>query len=164
MDLEIKTAEPTDLPLVLAILNELSAWGISKGIDMHWPESWPEDFISAKVNAGEMFLAYLDGEPVATLALQWSDEEAWGDQPPDAGYIHHLAVRRSGAGQGIGRKLLDWAADRAVKQGKRYLRLDCLASNSTLRQYYQDAGFRLVGTNNIVHDRGEVCLFEKKLG
>lgn len=164
MILEMKKALQHDLSQVLSILNELSAWGIARGIDLQWPESWPEDYISAKIEAGEMFLAYLDGEPVTTLAIQWSDEEAWGEQPPDAGYIHHLAVRRKQAGQGAGRQVLDWAATYALARGKRYLRLDCLASNATLRQYYINAGFELVGTNNITHDRGEVCLFEKVLG
>lgn len=45
-----------------------------------------------------MYLARLAGRTFGTFALQWSDEEVWGDVPEDAGYVQGLAVRRDFAG------------------------------------------------------------------
>lgn len=168
MKFEIKPAQISHLAEVLAILNENSAWmKEAKGIVGQWPEPWPEDYIQGRIEAGEMYLAFVDGQPAGTLALLWSDEETWGDRPGEAGYIYHLAVRRSFAGQGLGRKLLDWAAEQVAAAGKLYLRLDCVAANPVLRKYYPAAGFSLVDVRTVPIDGGrrpvELVLFEKKV-
>ena len=163
MQLEIRAANQADLPAVLEILNELSAWGAVRGIAMEWPLPWPADYIAEIVETGEMFLAHRQGEPVATFALRSSDEEAWGHQPPDAFYVHHLGVRRTQSGRGVGGKALEWAAAYACSNGKSFLRLDCIAANSFLQKYYKQAGFTHVGYHYLPHDRGMICLFEKEI-
>lgn len=96
------------------------------------------------IAAGETWLAEVDGAPVGTVTLQWSDP-LWSDvdDPDAAGYVHRLAVRRSAAG--TGRALLDWAAATTLGHGRELLRLDCVAHNAALRAYYERAGFRQCG-------------------
>jgi ribosomal protein S18 acetylase RimI-like enzyme len=109
-----------------------------------------------------MYLAELAGYPVGTFALQWSDEETWGDVPDDAGYVHGLAIRRDFAVRGLGREVLRRAENLAVASGKKYLRLDCMAENNALNEYYERAGF---GYRGRVPVRGlEVSLYEKEAG
>src|SRR6476469_1892529 len=113
MNLEMKLAGPADMPEVLSILNEGSAWMLaSKGIKGQWPETWPEVYIESRITSDEVYLAYQDGEPVGTLTLLWNDEEIWLYQPDNAGYVYHLGVRRSQAGRGVGRQMLEWAAEK----------------------------------------------------
>ena len=109
-----------------------------------------------------MYLFRMGGQPVGTMVLQWSDEEAWGDVPEDAGYVHWLAVRRDHAGRGLGNEFLDWAEDRTVRSGKRCLRLDCAVSNRALNEYYERAGFSFRGWASVWGL--EVSLYEKKVG
>ena len=109
-----------------------------------------------------MYLAGLRGRPVGTLALQWSDDETWGDIPGDAGYVHGLAIRRDFADQGLGRELLRWAEARVAASGKKYLRLDCVAENRALNEYYRRAAFSYRG-GALVWGL-EVSLYEKKVG
>jgi len=78
---------------------------------------------------------------VGTITLQWSDNKFWGDLPPDSGYVHKLAIKRSHGGKRLGLRMLQWAEAKARAEGKRYLRLDCPASNKTIRDYYEKAGF-----------------------
>lgn len=175
MNLEIKPATEADLQKVLEILNELSAWSAATGKKMEWPLPWPSDYIAEIIEAGEMYLAYRADRsanqfvgqprdaPVATFELSSSDEEAWGPQPPDAFYVHHLGVRRSQNGKGVGGQLLEWSARHALANGKSFLRLDCIASNPFLQEYYKKAGFTHVGYHYLPHDRGIICLFEKTL-
>ena len=109
-----------------------------------------------------MYLAKLGELPVGTLALQWSDEETWGEVPKDAGYVHGLAIRRSLASRGLGRELLRWAENQAASSGKKYLRLDCMTENRALNEYYKRAGFVYRGRARV---RGlEVSLYEKEVG
>ena len=98
---------------------------------------------------------------VGTITLQWSDEKFWGDVPPDAGYIHKLAVTRSHAGQRLGLRMLEWAETKARAEGKRCLRLDCLASNKTIREYYEKGGY--VHVRDVLVPGWKASLYEKKL-
>jgi len=49
----------------------------------------------------------------------------------------------------------------ASSAGKKYLRLNCLASDRVLCDYYEKAGFRHV--LDIVEQRGPASLYEKRL-
>ena len=111
---------------------------------------------------GEMYLAEIAGRAVGTFALQWSDEVTWGKVPENAGYVHGLAIRQNFAGRGLGRELLRRAESSAAMSGKRYLRLDCVAENRALNEYYQRAGFGYRGRALV---KGlEVSLYEKEVG
>ncbi len=146
--LTIRRAAPADLDAVVAILEETAGWLRAKGIDQ-WPAWLPLKPVIEAIERGECYLARLDGRPAGTLilrlSLQWPDTALWGEVPDDAGYVHSLAVRRAYAGKGLGRRLLDWAGGVVSASGKPYLRLDCMAENPTLNDYYRRAGFSYRG-------------------
>ena len=164
--LEVVQAEPSDLDAVLDILQEAVQWLASQGVDQwQWPDQFPRQRNAQAIERGEMYVAKLADEPVATFSLQWADPNIWSDAADDAGYVHRLAVRRSFAGQGIGLYLLRWAERAVAETGKAYLRLDCMAENERLCAYYERAGFTYRGEAS-----GEVCgqpwraaLYEKNL-
>lgn len=161
-DLEVREARTADLDVVLSILEEAGRWLVSRGIDQWRPGSFSRRRIAARIERGEMYLAELARRPVGTFALQWSDEETWGRASDDAGYVHGLAIRRDFAGKGLGREILRWAENMAAASGKKYLRLDCVAENTALNEYYERAGFGYRGRLPV---RGlEVSLYEKEVG
>ena len=90
----------------------------------------------------------------------WSDPAFWGERPPDAGYVHAIAVRRAYAGRELGKRLLDWAEGRATESGREYLRLDCMTDNENLRAYYERLGFEPRGETRI--DDFTATLFERR--
>ena len=111
---------------------------------------FPLDSVRSQIELGEVYLAVGDdAAPLATVTLQWADPRFWGDRPPDAGYVHRLATRRSRAHEGWGARLLEWAEDRVAERGRGFVRLDCLAANAGLRRYYAGLGFRPAGTLTI---------------
>jgi ribosomal protein S18 acetylase RimI-like enzyme len=149
--LKIRQASSRDLATVQSILSEASAWLASKGIEQ-WPDGgFPEEQTARRIWQGSVFLALVDGEPVATITLDaWADPEFW-DAPDDAGYVHRLAVRRRWAGRGIGEALLDWAGRRIAKSGGHWLRLDCMRENRSLHDYYRRLGFEHVRDIELGH-------------
>ena len=93
--------------------------------------------------------------------MQWSDPTFWGERPLDAGYLHKFAIKPEHYGEGIGKSMLRWAAERARRAGMKYLRLNCVAEDRGIRDYYEKAGFAHRGDVN-----GPVCLaslYEKAL-
>jgi GNAT superfamily N-acetyltransferase len=59
----------------------------------------------------------------------------------DAAYIHKITLKRSAAGRGLGRQIIDWAREKARKEGMKYLRLDTEARRAKLCELYESAGF-----------------------
>jgi hypothetical protein len=153
--LEVRRAELVELDVVVQVLEEASAWLRSRGIDQ-WPATLSTDWIGPPVERGETWLASVAGEVAGTLTLAAHDP-AWPDDERDVTFVHRLAVRRTHPGLGL--RLLDWASGGARAQGHRALRLDCVATNSRLRRYYEDAGF-LVRGEAIVHGAA-VTLLER---
>ena len=135
---EVVQAAEADVDEIVGILSEAARWLLARGIEQ-WPDPFPRDRVERLVERGEFYVARVDGKAVATLALLWDDPLFWGEQPPVAGYVHAIAVRREFAG--LGPKLLDWASQRVREAGREFLRLDCLCANAELRRYYKRHGF-----------------------
>lgn len=143
--LDFKVAQPADLPIVVQILSEAAAWVQEKGIDQ-WPSPlnhyWRKR-MAIEVAREEIYTAGIVNNRFAIVSIKTSNRH-W----PDDGlalYVGTLAIRRDMHGQGLGKHILTWAALKAQRDGKRFLRLDCLASNARLRQYYEEQGFEYRG-------------------
>lgn len=87
----------------------------------------------------------VDGKPAGTFILQWSGLFWWSERPPDAGYVHKLAIRPAYTGLGVGGEMLGWAEAKTKAQGRKFLRLNCMAEDRKIRDYYEKAGFVHVG-------------------
>jgi ribosomal protein S18 acetylase RimI-like enzyme len=161
-DVRIIRAEQGDLDMVLEILEEASRWLTSKGLETQWrPSPAFRQTIKDNIDRGEVYVVKDVKRTVGTVTLQWSDKKFWGDIPPDAGYIHKFAIARFYAGQHLGLRLLRWAEAKARAEGKSYLRLDCLASNKTIREYYEKAGF--IHVRDTETPGWKASLYEKRL-
>ena len=148
--MRVVAAQPNDLPHYLDLLEELADWLHSRGIEQ-WPRGRARNghaYYAASIEKHEVQLAFDGDELVGALRLLQRDNIVWTEiQEDDALYLYNLAVRRTAAGKGLGRWLLDWAERRVADAGRSYLRLDCVPTNAFLRSYYEDAGFT---------ERGEV--------
>jgi ribosomal protein S18 acetylase RimI-like enzyme len=159
--LEVRRAGPEDVGEIVDILSEAARWLSARGI-AQWPDPFPRDRVAALTESGDFHLARVDGETVGTLALLWSDPTFWGERPEDAGYVHALAVRRTWAGRGLGRRLLVCAEEQVADAGRDYLRLDCRAENAALRRYYERHGFEPRGEVEV--DEFTSALYERRCG
>lgn len=159
-----RITDPADPALgdLLAIQQEAGRWLLAQGIRQWLPEETRIEPLLRHVLRDEVYVlrATVSGEVVGGYALQWADPETWGEQAPAAGYVHGLCVRRDHAGKGLGRRLLDDAAQRVAAAGRQYLRLDCMAANSKLRAFYEQAGFAYRG---LTDDTG-AARYERQVG
>lgn len=135
---ELRRADVERVDDILAILDSAALWLRSKGV-VQWPDRFEADDVLTSVMQGDTWLALLDGAPAGTITVNWADA-LWDSTNDDGGYVHRLAVLRSSPG--LGRQLLEWAAEEASQRGRRFLRLDCVATNRDLRAYYESAGFQ----------------------
>ncbi|MGY3202752.1 GNAT family N-acetyltransferase [Streptomyces sp. TE5632] len=164
-DMFIRPGRPDELGAVETLLRGASSWLASRGIDQ-WQYPPHRDRIMAALEQGVCFIAFKDGQPIATIQVDdFADPEFWtpDDNPGEALYVHRMAVSRDSAGGGVGGRLLDWAVSRAASQGKRWLRLDAWKDNVGLHCYYENSGFTLIRIVNLPHRRSG-ALFQRSTG
>jgi len=155
----VRRAQQEDALTVAGLLDEATVWVNDLGFSQ-WPLPFPRDQLAAAIDRGEVYVVESEeGEGVATVSMLPDDPEYWGDQPPDAFYVHKLAVRRDQAGRGIGAAIVEWANAEAAEAGREFLRLDCLADNPGIRDYYEDLGFEHRG--DLVLDGRKMSLYER---
>jgi GNAT superfamily N-acetyltransferase len=139
-DLAFSMASQSHQSIIIEILEDARAWLKTKGINQ-WPFPFTSEWVNKCLDRQEFFLANVDHVTVAVFRLLNTDPFIWDENTEDAIYIHSLAVRRSWQGREIGSVLLRWVEDYAVQNHRPFLRLDCMAENSALCQYYEQAGF-----------------------
>ncbi|MFF3956578.1 GNAT family N-acetyltransferase [Streptomyces sp. NPDC001890] len=145
-DLRFRLADDTDLPALVRLRDDAARWMLARGINNQWqPGELDEEHFRRVMAGGEVWIAEAAGRVAGAWELWWTDEDAWGPQPPVAGYVHRLMVDRSSARPGTGRLLLRAAEQRVAGAGRAFVRLDCLAGNARLSSYYLNDGYRIVG-------------------
>jgi len=160
--LSIRRAQFDEASVVLGLWQTSARWLNSKGIYQWRPEYFNLDKVIKFMNNGsDVYLAELNNEFVGTYTLTWSDPFIWKELDNiDSGYIHKFAVNRDYQGLGIGSIILKSAEEQIKLKGKTLIRLDCMADNLRLNQYYKDHGFNLI--KRITGDGWSANLYEKK--
>ncbi|MCX4770759.1 GNAT family N-acetyltransferase [Streptomyces sp. NBC_01260] len=145
--LHLRLAGDRDLAALVRLRDNAARWMLTQGITGQWRpgELNEDDFRRTVARGGEIWLAEAGDRVAGAWELWWEDEDAWGPQPPVAGYVHRLMVDRGSAPPGTGRLLLHAAERRVATAGREFVRLDCLAGNARLNTYYLDEGYRVVG-------------------
>lgn len=154
---------PHDAVAILELRDALASWMVERGIDQWRPGDMPLSWIELCAAQGWVFAALRDANRVGSVTLVWADPLIWGDRNEPAGYIHMLMVDRAFAHLGLGGSLLNWAERRISRAGHRHARLDCVHTNVALREYYENAGYRLVGHRNFAGAIPSLALYEKAL-
>jgi GNAT superfamily N-acetyltransferase len=159
---QVSAAKPEDIDTVLGILDQATTWLQNKGLPTDWkPGEFLRQTFLEQISREEVHLGLIDGEPAGTFVLQWADPLWWGEQPPDAGYIHKLAIRPAFAGRGVGLEMLRWAEAKTKSLGKKFLRLNCMAEDRKIRDYYEKAGFTHL--RDVPGTKALASLYEKTL-
>jgi GNAT superfamily N-acetyltransferase len=142
--LTIRRARTNEAVFAAGILAEAAEWLNATGQKLWEPDEISLSKIAPRALARELVLGFEDAAPVACMFFQNEDRQNWPDAAPgSAFYVHRLAVRRSCAGAGWARRLLDWAGEETRRNGRNFVRLDSEIRPRLLR-LYEDAGFRRV--------------------
>jgi GNAT superfamily N-acetyltransferase len=159
----IRRAGAEDAAAVVALMDEAATWLAGTGTTTWRPGQVDEAQVLGWMTTGRVYVAELGTRVVGTVRVSWDDVPVWGPQPPEAGYVHSFVVARSVGGQSEGRRLLQHAEAVVGRSGRPLVRLDHVAGNRRLEQYYTDAGYAVVGTQEV--DAGDrILLREKRIG
>ena len=158
--MNVRRATLGDVPAVADMLDEATAFVRTKGRNQ-WPVPFPQDELRDAVADGALHVVEVDGDRAATFVLPLDDPKFWGERPPDAVYLHKLAVRRAFAGRGLGVRIVDWIGEEGRRLGRAFIRLDCQRDLPGIRRYYERLGFELRG--ELERGRFAWALYERQL-
>ncbi|MFD1361205.1 GNAT family N-acetyltransferase [Lentibacillus salinarum] len=146
----IRRATASDVDTVIRILRDAAGWLRDRGIyqwDFYLTDEAASEVRQA-IKAGTTYLVTDNHQPVATFNLSHQQSEldasVWGNRDDNALYLHRLAVDKNYRHQQIGKKLLEWIQENS-QTDSHVLRLDCVADNPELNQFYVKAGFTFSG-------------------
>jgi GNAT superfamily N-acetyltransferase len=158
--MNVRPAAIEDVPVVADMLDEATRYVATKGAEQ-WPVPFPQGELRERAARGELYVVEVDGEPAATFTLLSDDAFFWGERPPDAVYLHKLAVRRAFASRGLGVAIVEWVDAEAATRGRDFIRLDCQRDLPGIRHYYERLGFEVKGEKE--NARFAWALYERRV-
>ncbi len=164
----VRKAESEDTTDIMRLLVNTAEWLLSKGSSQWSGLLRGEDSHNTPeaISRGEVFIFKQDAQTAGMVMLlqepsAW-DLELWSNEIAEPSiYLHRLAINRKFAGQGVGKRIMQWVDTEVPTWGTNLIRLDCIANNQVLNTFYSTIGYENVGiaTNNL----GEFSKFEKKV-
>ena len=176
MVLSIHSAMQAELPAVWRFYEEVCAAQKGSAYSPGWHIGvYPDrDELSAHIAAGEVLLAECEGRIAAAGVLTGRDDPLYADAawrhpaaPEDVSVLHLFALHPDFRGQRLAGAVLERLAERAERNGKRYLRLDVVKGNLPAERLYQKHGFVFCEERDLYYeDTGEITvrLYERELG
>ncbi|MCM3718047.1 GNAT family N-acetyltransferase [Fictibacillus phosphorivorans] len=150
-DLEIKKATVMESDKVIKLLKDIGQWMKDKGIQQwgYLLEGGDDEEIHQAIVDQHTYIVSAGNQMIATFTLSpeqsdWDRHIFGDDETYDSLYLHRLAVKPSYMNQGIGKSLLNWIHENHNSH-KKVVKLDCVAGNAKLNQFYRDNGFEYVG-------------------
>nr|WP_144924694.1 GNAT family N-acetyltransferase [Paenibacillus bovis] len=158
---QINLATKKDTSNLIKMLKQIAQWMKDNDIDQwrYLLDGGDDEEIEQAVCNQETYIVLKDYEMVATFTLaskqtEW-DRAIWGkDNSSKLLYLHRLAIIPTYMNKGIGRGILSWIQN---NRDQEYLRLDCVAENIKLNNFYKDNRFDLVGITD-GHSKYQMCL------
>lgn len=152
---QIRSAVAEDVPALARVLSEAAVHKRGQGDNLWGTRPFTEAEVLDRLAAGGLYAVLADSEVVATASITETDERMWGDEgldPDYALYIHKLATGDAIRGKRIGGQILELIAEKAIREHRGALRLDCSYTNSKLYNYYTRHGFKEVSRRDIPSD------------
>lgn len=154
-------AKREEFSVIYQILTDNARWLEARGV-WQWPIDWIEQQkhqLQDAVFAGKFYIMQSGDEVGAVALLSQATEAIWEHETSPSMYVHKLAVNRKVQLHAAGRHTLRLIKEHAAQLGLAFLRLDCVAHNKKLREFYLSVGFDYV---DVVYD-GEIDVAKYQL-
>jgi ribosomal protein S18 acetylase RimI-like enzyme len=117
------------------------------------------DDVRNHIEAGELYVGWLDDTPVAGMALVAHEDEEYAEVPwitpaddDEIAVIHLLCVHPRARGHQTGAQMVREAIRLSREMGMRVIHLDVVPGNLAASRIYLQEGFVLVGTQQIYYE------------
>lgn len=132
------------LQLIKDRINWMDEVGLEQWNTTNYLEVYPRVYFEDLIRAGKFYSLKSSESRLLGIAALLTEDERWekfSDEP--AYYVHHLTTSLSTGG--AGKIMLSCIENKARQEGLK-VRLDCAKDNAVLNTYYEELGYRHVGS------------------
>jgi len=105
------------------------------------------EFVNREIEEGRLWKITETDKIANIFSVTYSDPILWLEKSNDpAMYIHRIVTNPDFRGRGYVPTITEWAKTHAQQKGLRFVRMDTWSDNQKLLEYYQNCGFKFVGT------------------
>lgn len=165
----IRKAVLEDMDQIMVIIKKVVVIMQDSGNDQ-WSESYPSyDDFHADIIAGDLFVdSDSDGTIKAVICLNRDEPEEYGGIPwkyeRPALVIHRMAVAPEYHGNGLAKKLITYAEERALELNLDYIRSDTCSRNNGMNALFKKLGYEFPGTLRFPGCKFDFNCYEKYIG
>ena len=136
---------------IIAMTKLCAADLISKGISQ-WDENYPDlNTIQTDIHQGELFKYVIDDTILGIVVLNENQDPEYNELNWITSnnsrnlFVHRLAVHPEHQGKGIARQLMDFAEEKAKRDGYDSIRLDTFSQNKRNQNFYDNRDYQRTG-------------------
>lgn len=129
-----------DAVAIVALREAAARWLLRDSIAQWHAGEVTVNEVATQILRNEWYSVRQAGQVIAAVRVSWEDLDLWPNDLP-AGYIHGLVIDRQYAGHQLGEQLLAHVERLIAGTGRALARLDCVASNTMLQEYYAARGY-----------------------
>lgn len=157
----IRKADPQELENIRTFYHQLTDACQRAHYDIGWKKDiYPSpELLKESLSAGELYIGLMNGRMASAMILNHECNDGYQDitwpaalPPASITLIHALGVHPEYAGQHIGRRMVEFAADKAKTAGQKALRLDVLKGNTPAEKLYTRFGFQSRGVVRMYYE------------
>lgn len=156
---KIINANPDDAASTFQMFVRITDHLLSIGVDQ-WNYDYPNlEIIEEDIARGDQYIIKIGNQVAASIVLNSIQEDQykkihWHCRDDGVMVIHRLGVSPALQGQGMGRKMCEFAEHYAKSNNYKTIRLDAYAGNASSNMLYHNMGYRRAGG---------LCYFRKKV-
>ena len=141
--MKIEKATTKDIDEIIKLYADRSDWFKLNNIKQ-WSKyliNHPKEQFINVIENGNYYILKENDEIIAGCEIS-EDSRIWNDDISNSYYLYKVVTKVEH--RNIGKYLFKYAKEKTIKDGKEYLRLDCLATNKKLNEIYENNGFKFV--------------------
>lgn len=148
----IRLGQPEHIDEIIAVTKACGRHLFENGIDQ-WDENYPDrSSIEKDIEAQSLFIYQEENIILGLVVLNESQDEEYDQinwltaENAKNLIVHRLAVHPSSQGKGIARKIMDHSEEYAQEKGYDSIRLDTFSQNPRNQKFYQNRGYKELGS------------------
>ena len=137
--MKISRARQKDIDSIVSLNRQFSASFDVRGLEMPLPRYYSADWVMEEIDAGNQYVLRNKTDVIGAMCLYISRE----DMPAYQARVDSIAVKTGEHCKGHGKRLIDFAKKKSVRDGKEILTVESFCIYGA-KEFYLKCGFELL--------------------
>ncbi|GLU51390.1 GNAT family N-acetyltransferase [Dyadobacter frigoris] len=149
----IRNANLANLEEIILLYHQATEY--QKSVAKKYWKGFDKEMIVNDITGKNQWIITIDDQIACIFCTTFSDPLIWSEKNNDpAVYLHRIATKPDFRGQGFMKQIVCWVTGFALKNDKKFIRMDTGSGNDKLNNYYISCGFDFLGTTALSHTKG----------